>query len=401
MTFEYLENIEIDKNDFDSVINDLNDLQKEIGFPCRIVSSFPAGSKHRTIWRMRQAQLYKSTEKFDVYVGKKSKNIFFVDYHEDNMESHPLVEKYVGNQMAIVLMSPGYESGMHIDYFPTERTHICLQTDGKSFFQDTDDKVYFEENSVWKLDASKEHNAGNEGSINRINLIVDEGKDFSFNQIRGVEFDFDEVYACVEHVCKDQIAYKEQYHKNETIRIMSTYPYGFDHYTCNKIYKDQWKIKETEKFLSYTRLTKFDTKMICVYFKNTNYQFMKVIQWHQPVLDLVEKIKEKTGAVGPPSIGIVMAGQKFRLEGHIDTKGLVRYHVPLLVNDDTYMETFDPYLKWYVKPGEVWSLDTSIKHSAINESEEHVRTHMIIDFLDTQTKFGFQGTERSAWFTNG
>ncbi len=394
MTFEYLENIEINKNDFESVINDLNDLQKEIQIPCRIVSSFPAGSKHSTITTMRQSQLYKTTEKFDVYVNKKAKNIFFVDYHEDNMKTHPLVEKYGGNQMAIVLMSPGYESGMHIDYFPTKRTHICLQTDGKSFFEDTDEKIYYEANSVWKIDTSKKHNAGNEGNINRINLIIDKGKDFTFNQIRGIEFDFEEVYACVDHVCKDLLEYKEKHHKNEIVRIMSAYPYGVNHYTSNKIHINEWAIKENEKYKSYTRITKFDTKMISVYFKNTN----NMILWHKPVVDLIEKIKEKSGTFGDASVAIVMAGQKFRLESHVDTKGLVRYHVPLIVNDDSYIETFDPYLKWFVKPGEVWSLDTSIKHTAINESEEHVRIHMIIDFLDTQTKFGFQGTEKSAWF---
>jgi aspartyl/asparaginyl beta-hydroxylase (cupin superfamily) len=100
------------------------------------------------------------------------------------------------------------------------------------------------------------------------------------------------------------------------------------------------------------------------------------------VLEIANEIQKHEGIKDlHPFFAIVYAGPKFRLETHIDSKGLVRYHIPLITNDNSYFETFEPYQKHYAKPGELWRLETHLPHTAQNDDENNYRVHLIVDFL--------------------
>lgn len=158
---------------------------------------------------------------------------------------------------------------------------------------------------------------------------------------------------------------------NEIVRVMCNYPAGTEHYTSNKRSDEVWDIIETDEYKLYTRLTKFGTRMVSAYLKQEK-------PWSSEVLDISKKINKK----GNLQVALVLAGPKFRLEKHIDTKQLTRFHIPIVTNEKSYFEIFEPHTKFYPKVGEVWSLDTSKEHAANNDSETHSRIHMIMDFLD-------------------
>ena len=158
---------------------------------------------------------------------------------------------------------------------------------------------------------------------------------------------------------------------NEIVRIMTNYPSGTTHYTSTKRKDETWEVVDNDDYLLYTKLTKFNTRMVSVYFK-------KQLSWDEEVLKIIQDI----GVKGTPQVAIAYASPKFRLEKHIDSRGLTRYHIPLVTNSDSYFEIFDPPTRYQLTPGELWKLDTSKEHAANNDSETKYRIHMIVDFLD-------------------
>lgn len=158
---------------------------------------------------------------------------------------------------------------------------------------------------------------------------------------------------------------------NDVIRVMTNYPQGHKHYTSNKRIDETWEIIENNDFTLFTKLTKFETRMVSVYYKEE-------YSWDTEIIQLINNLNVS----GTPQIAISLASPKFRLEKHIDTRGLTRYHVPIITNEDSYFETFENPQKFYPKPGEVWKLDTSKEHAANNDSLTDIRVHMIVDFLN-------------------
>ena len=163
---------------------------------------------------------------------------------------------------------------------------------------------------------------------------------------------------------------------NDINRVMTSYPSGSNHYTMTKRGDEVWDKIETDSFMLLTRFTKVHTRMISVYFK-TKKTVDKYIEDVIIALRQTENIEENKEA----SIALVYAGPKFRLEKHIDTRGLVRYHIPIVISEDSYFETYDPYTRHYPKVGEVWRLETHVPHSAQNDDEKNYRIHAIVDFI--------------------
>lgn len=163
---------------------------------------------------------------------------------------------------------------------------------------------------------------------------------------------------------------------NDVIRIMTNYPSGLDHYTKNKRKDETWEIFETTEYTLYTRITNYDTRMISVYYNEVK-TFDEYIQNIIKKIQIIDKIENNK----TPVVALVYAGPKFRLEKHVDSKGLVRYHLPIFISNNSYFETFEPYEKHYPKPGELWRLETHRLHTAQNDDEQNYRIHCIIDFL--------------------
>lgn len=158
---------------------------------------------------------------------------------------------------------------------------------------------------------------------------------------------------------------------DDIIRVMCNYPSGTSHYTSHKRKGEKWDIIENDHVKLYTRYTKFGTRMVSAYLKKED-----------TISPYVKKLIKTLGVNGKVQVAIVYAGSKFRLEKHIDTMGLTRYHIPLTSNKDSYFEIFESEKKFYPKPGEIWKLDTSKEHAANNDSLTHSRIHLIVDFLD-------------------
>lgn len=190
-----------------------------------------------------------------------------------------------------------------------------------------------------------------------------------------IKIDRDKIYDIFSSYTKKIIKIAETY-PGDVIRVMTNYPSGTEHYTMTKRKDENWDKIDTDEYILLTRMTKFGSRMISVYFKKND-----VV--HEYVEYIINKIrknqninKEKKAVVA-----IVYAGPKFRLEKHIDTNGLVRYHIPIVISNNSYFETFDPYQKYYPKTGEVWRLETHIPHAAQNDDDKNYRIHCIIDFL--------------------
>jgi hypothetical protein len=162
---------------------------------------------------------------------------------------------------------------------------------------------------------------------------------------------------------------------NDIIRVMTNYPSGAQHYTMNKKQHEAWDFFDNEEYTLCTMLTKYNSRMCSVYYKDKE-------SIDDYVLELTEEIRKheniKTSSM---SMAIVYAGPKFRLEKHVDAKGLVRYHVPLITSENSYFETFEPYQTHYPKPGELWRLETHLLHTAQNDDKKNYRVHLIVDFL--------------------
>lgn len=162
---------------------------------------------------------------------------------------------------------------------------------------------------------------------------------------------------------------------NDVCRVMTNYPAGLGHYTMNKRLDENWEIIETDDYFLCTMITKFDTRMVSVYYK----QSAEIDDYVKQIISKIESAENITNKTAV--VALVYAGPKFRLEKHIDSKGLVRYHIPVVVNSNSYFETFDPYQKYYPQPGELWRLETHLPHAAQNDDEENYRIHCIVDFV--------------------
>lgn len=163
---------------------------------------------------------------------------------------------------------------------------------------------------------------------------------------------------------------------NDVTRVMTNYPSGGNHYAMTKRSDEDWERIETEDYTLLTRFTKVNTRMVSVQF-NEQKTVDKYIEDIIIALRQNQNIDSNKKAV----VALVYAGPKFRLEKHIDSKGLVRYHIPIVVSNDSYFETYDPYNKYYPKAGEVWRLETHIPHAAQNDDNYNYRIHAIIDFI--------------------
>lgn len=173
----------------------------------------------------------------------------------------------------------------------------------------------------------------------------------------------------------DRLSYISKLYPNDVVRVMTNYPAGLGHYTMNKRLDENWQVIETDEYFLYTMINKFGTRMISVYYKES----ADIDNYIQQIINQIkslENIKDKT-----PVVALVYAGPKFRLEKHVDSKGLVRYHIPVIISNDSYFETFDPYEKYYPQPGELWRLETHLPHAAQNDDEENYRIHCIVDFV--------------------
>lgn len=164
---------------------------------------------------------------------------------------------------------------------------------------------------------------------------------------------------------------------NDIVRVMTSYPSGSNHYVMKKRHDEVWEEIETADYTLLTKFTKMNTRMVSVFF-NKQKGVDKYIDDVIIALRHHQNIEANKNAV----VALVYAGPKFRLEKHVDSKGLVRYHTPLIVSRDSYFETFDPYKKHFPKPGEVWRLETHLLHAAQNDDDEKYRIHCIIDFLE-------------------
>lgn len=158
---------------------------------------------------------------------------------------------------------------------------------------------------------------------------------------------------------------------DDITRVMCNYPAGSSHYTSSKRKDEEWGIVDTDVYTLYKHYTKFGTQMVSAYLKE-----------EKTISPYVAQLVNEIGVDGKVQIAIVYADPKFRLEKHIDSMGLTRYHFPLITNDSSYFEIFESNEKIYPKPGEVWKLDTSKEHAANNDSETQSRIHMIVDFLN-------------------
>jgi len=345
-----------------------------INEPSRVFTSFPRGSKHRSLTTLARCKVLYTDERMEVF-KRPHANILFVTFVEkETSKFRDQFEKEIKiNQIGIALFTPGFSFNWHTDHFPTLRWHIPIKTNRKCFLESREAKVHMEKFSLWTLDSSKDHRAYNNGKDNRLHLIADYAEPPVCEKL-DVSFNFEEVYKCVKPVCDKIKGYRKEYHSTDIVRIMSAYPIGCPHYTSQKRKDETWEVIDNDEVTTYTRSTKFGTIMVSAYWKGT-------VVWDQPVLDLIEKIRTLYNEEGIAQVAVIMAGENFRLERHVDTKGLTRYHVPLETNEHSYFVTYDPETKWWPKEGDVWRLETDKYHAAMNDSETETRIHMIIDFI--------------------
>lgn len=362
------------ESEISSLVKDLEFAATLTNEPARVFTSFPRGSKHRSLTRLARCKVLYSDEKMEIRQAPHA-NILFVTYtNKETSEFRNKFEKQVNvNQMGIALFTPGFSFHWHTDHFPTLRWHIPIKTNKDCFLESKEESVHMEKFSLWTLDSSKTHRAYNNGKENRLHLIADYAEPPSCEKL-DIEFNFDEVYNCVKPVCDKIREYREKYHKGDTVRIMSAYPIGFPHYTSQKRQDETWEIIDTDDVKTYTRLTKFGTTMVSAYWKGE-------VKWDKPVLDLINQIRSVYNEEGEPQVAVILASEKFRLERHVDTRGLTRYHIPLETNNLSYFVTYEPETKWWPKEGDVWRLETDKYHAAMNDHETETRIHMIVDFL--------------------
>jgi len=369
-----VKNSDILEQEVNSLIKNLEFAATLTSEPSRVFTSFPRGSKHRSLTRLARCKVLFSDDRMEVRQAPHA-NILFVTFAKK--EASKFREEFEKetkiNQMGIALFTPGFEFDWHTDHFPTLRWHIPIKTNSECFLEDETQKVHMEKFSLWTLDSSKKHCAYNKGQENRLHLIADYAEPPTCEKL-DIDFDFNEVYNCVKPVCDKLREYRNKNHPTDIVRIMSSYPIGFPHYTSQKRQDETWQIEDTDNVKTYTRLTKFGTTMVSAYWKGE-------IVWDKPVLDLIDKIRAVYNEEGEAQVAVILASEKFRLERHVDTRGLTRYHVPLETNELSYFVTYDPETKWWPKEGEVWRLETDKYHAAMNDHETETRIHMIVDFL--------------------
>lgn len=371
---DIVDNAELLESEIASLVADLEFAATFTNEPCRVFTSFPRGSKHRSLTRLARCKVLYSDARMEIRQAPHA-NILFVTFTDKETSEFrkKFQQETTINQMGIALFTPGFEFGWHTDHFPTLRWHIPIKTNNECFLESNEQKVHMEQFSLWTLDSSKEHCAYNRGNENRLHLIADYAEPPVCEKL-DINFNFDEVYKCIEPLCKKLKEYKKTNYPNDTVRIMSAYPIGYPHYTSKKRSDETWEVIETDEVVTYTRPTKVGTTMVSAYWKGN-------VVWDQPVLDLIEKIRNVYNEEGTAQVAVVLAGEKFQLGKHVDTRGLTRYHIPLETNEHSYFITYDPETKWWPKEGEVWRLETDKYHAAMNDSETKTRIHMIVDFL--------------------
>lgn len=190
-----------------------------------------------------------------------------------------------------------------------------------------------------------------------------------------IDIDVDTLKAILDPYCNNLHSIAAQY-PNDIVRVMTNYPAGLGHYTMNKRLDENWQIIENDEFILYTMINKFGTRMISVYYKTSK----TIDRYMQKIINEIKEV-EKINSDKNAVVALVYAGPKFRLEKHIDSKGLVRYHIPVAVSNNSYFETFEPYQKYFPAPGEVWRLETHLPHAAQNDDDMNYRIHCIVDFV--------------------
>lgn len=96
------------------------------------------------------------------------------------------------------------------------------------------------------------------------------------------------------------------------------------------------------------------------------------------VCENIVSIIENDGYVSG-RIRLLKLDMKTCLTYHVDTSDVIRYHIPIVTNDDVFFIIDDKVERMPVA-GKLYSFDPRVKHTAVNASRQE-RIHLVFDVL--------------------